>query len=195
MPNPLQTLAPASVSWPWRQPESKTTLQPRHFASPYTDMRERIKAGEPLKPPDPIINRNDFNRPIRTSNLWKAFRKELRNNYGMNDRWIDGRAGSLKPIIGELQHLQKYVQKIQNNDDRHAGNLVRDLREAAVKSLVSISDKNDLHINEGVFRRFITAKVPELDGKEILDIQPTGGTTEQDPELEDLTKKLMAWFQ
>lgn len=113
----------------------------------------------------------------------------------MNEKWLDLRAGPLKTLFGDLHHLRRYLQGLRSEDEK-LGAYIKDLREATVRSMNEISRFNELHINDGVFRRFLTEHMPEIDGKPGRENEvPVGGPTDQDPEQEELVKKLTAWFQ
>lgn len=128
--------------------------------------------------------------------MWNTFRRVLKKDYQMNDKWVDNKAGALKIMIGELAHVRKYVQRLTGSDMKYCGALIRDLRETIVKNLVETSKRHELYINEGVFRRFISDHIPELDGKEgVPVVEQVAGPTDQDPEIDDLVRRMMEWFE
>lgn len=201
MPNPL---LPGNVgrgttsisSWPWERSRSSGELFAQRISAGQLSIGKELAEGNSLPPPAEIgtvLRRDD--PPRMNSKLWNTFKQTMKREYNMNDKWLDTRAGALKTLFGDLHHLRKYLQGLKG-DDSKLGSYIKDLREATVRSMNEISRFNELHINDGVFRRFLTDHVPEIDGKQTRDNEvAVTGPTEQDPEQEDLVRKLTAWFQ
>lgn len=183
-------------AWPWDRKASSGENFAKRIAATQLSIGEALAEGEALPPPPEIgtvLRRDDG--PRASSKLWNEFRKRMKKEYGMNDQWLNTRAGPLKTMFGDMHHLRKYLQGLKMDEEK-LGNYIKDIREATVRSMNDISKFNDLNINDGVFRKFLTEYVPEIDGKQTRALAvPEGGPTDQDPEQEDLVKKLTAWFQ
>ena len=201
MPNPL---LPGNVgrgplahgTWPWTKSKASGELFAERISASQLQIGDQLVEGNALPPPPEIgtVLRRD-ETPRVSSKLWNSFKTTMKRDYGMNDKWLDIRAGALKTVFGDLHHLRKYLQGLKRDDDK-LGSYVRDIREATVRALNDISKFNELHINDGVFRRFLTDYVPEIDGKGSRDCcVAEGGPTDQDPDQEDLVRRLTAWFQ
>lgn len=157
---------------------------------------KELAEGNALPPPPEIgtVLRRD-EPPRANSKLWSTFKQTMKRDYKMNDKLLDQRAGALKTIFADLHHLRKYLQGL-SMEDAKLSSYIKDIREATVRSMNDISRFNELYINDGVFRRFLTAHVPEIDGKHYRENEvAVGGPSEQDPFQEDLVRKLTEWFQ
>lgn len=201
MPNPLLPgntgRGPMAYGqWPWERKKSSGDLFTERIASSQLQIGKDLAEGNTLPPPPEIgtvLRRDESPRP--NSKLWNTFKQTMKREYGMNDKWLDMRAGALKTIFGDLHHMRRYLQGLKRDDEK-LGSYIKDIREATVRSLNEISRFNELHINDGVFRRFLSDNVPEIDGKQSRDNDvAVGGPTDQDPDQEDLVRKLTEWFQ
>lgn len=203
MPNPLVAgnvgYGPFSrATWPWQKTRSSGEKFTERIAASQLPIANSLAEEKPLPPPPPmmdtVLRRQENPRP--NSKLWNTFRQTMKNTYGMNEKWLDLRAGPLKTHFANLHHLRKYLQGLRSDEEK-LGSFIKDLREATVRSMNEISEFNDLNINDGVFRRFLSDHVPEIDGRSNSDeiLTPAGGPTEQDPDQEELVRKLTAWFQ
>lgn len=201
MPNPLLTgnigrSAYTASQWPWERSRASGELFAERISTGQLSIGKELAEGNALPPPPDIgtvLHRSD--PPRANSKLWSAFKQTMKRDYNMNEKWLDLRAGPLKTLFGDLHHLRRYLQGLRSEDEK-LGAYIKDLREATVRSMNEISRFNELHINDGVFRRFLTEHVPEIDGKPGRENEvPVGGPTDQDPEQEELVKKLTAWFQ
>lgn len=201
MPNPLLPgnvgRGPAALgAWPWEKSRASGEVFAQRITSGQLSIGKELADGNCLPPPPEIgtvLRRNENPRP--NSKLWNTFKQTMKRDYNMNDKWLDTRAGALKTLFGDLHHLRKYLQGL-STDEEKLGSYVKDIREATVRSMNDISKFNELHINDGVFRRFLSTHIPEIDGKVTRDnAVPITGPTEQDPDQEDLVRKLTAWFQ
>ena len=189
----------AHGAWPWTKSRASGELFAERISASQLQIGNELTQGNALPPPPEIgtvLRRNEA--PRANSKLWNSFKMTMKRDYGMNDKWLDLRAGALKTIFGDLHHLRKYLQGLRDEDEK-LGSYIRDIREATVRSMNELSKFNELHINDGVFRRFLTDHVPEIDGRRGRDLGVAegaeGGPTDQDPEQEDLVRRLTAWFQ
>lgn len=201
MPNPMimgnvgrGTLS--SSAWPWEKSRASGEVFARRISAGQLSIGQELAEGNSLPPPPELgtVLRRD-EPPRANSKLWNTFKQTMKKEYNMNDKMLDIRAGALKTVFSDLHHLRKYLQGLSKEDDK-LGSYIKDIREATVRSMNEISKFNELHINDGVFRRFLTDHVPEIDGKNSRDNDvPITGPTDQDPEQEDLVRRLTAWFQ
>lgn len=201
MPNPLLAgnvgRGPsAHGAWPWERSRASGELFAERIMASQLSIGKELAEGNSLPPPPEIgtvLRRDD--PPRMNSKLWNTFKQTMKREYNMNDKWLETRAGPLKTLFGDLHHLRKYLQGL-SLDEAKLGSYIKDIREATVRSMNDISRFNELYINDGVFRRFLTEHVPEIDGKRSRDNDVAiGGPSEQDPEQEDLVRKLTEWFQ
>lgn len=201
MPNPMimGNVGRGTLScsaWPWEKSRASGEVFARRISPGQLSIGQELVEGNSLPPPPEIgtVLRRD-EPPRANSKLWSTFKQTMKKEYNMNDKMLDIRAGALKTVFSDLHHLRKYLQGLSKEDDK-LGSYIKDIREATVRSMNEISKFNELHINDGVFRRFLTDHVPEIDGKNSRDNDvPITGPTDQDPEQEDLVRRLTAWFQ
>lgn len=201
MPNPLLAgnvgRAPSGHgAWPWEKARSSGEMFAKRIMSNQLSIGKELAEGNTLPPPPEIgttLRRDD--PPRASSKLWNVFKQTMKREYNMNDKFLETRGGPLKTVFRDLHHLRRYLQGL-STDDTKLGSYIKDIREATVRSMNEISRFNELYINDGVFRRFLTEHVPEIDGKRWRDnTVPESGPTEQDPDQEDLVRKLTEWFQ
>lgn len=201
MPNPL---LPGNVgrgtagmgAWPWEKSRASGEVFAKRIMAGELSIGKELAEGNALSPPPEIgtVLRRD-EPPRVNSKLWNTFKQTMKREYNMNDKLLEQRAGALKTIFADLHHLRRYLQGLSTEDTK-LSSYVKDIREATVRSMNDISRFNELYINDGVFRRFLTDHVPEIDGKQYRDNEVAiGGPSEQDPTQEDLVRKLTEWFQ
>lgn len=201
MPNPMimgnvGRGALSSNAWPWEKSRASGEVFARRISAGQLSIGQELAEGNSLPPPPEIgtVLRRD-GPPRANSKLWNTFKQVMKKEYNMNDKWLETRAGPLKTLFSDLHYLRKYLQSL-GNDETKLGSYIKDIREATVRTMNDISRFNELYINDGVFRRFLTEHVPEIDGKRSKDNDAAiTGPTEQDPDQEDLVRKLTEWFQ
>lgn len=186
-----------TATWPWEKTRASGEVFAKRIAQENLQIGHELAEGNALPPPPEVgTTLRPQTEPIRlNTKMWNTFRKTLKKDYNMNEGWVDARAGPLKSILGGAHHLRKYLQSLNIDKDKLSA-YVRDIREATVRAMNDVSKHNELQINDGVFRRFLTEHVPEIDGKLDRKFTPEIDLVSgQDPDDEDLVTRLTAWLQ
>lgn len=192
MPDPLYGRQYTSwVSGPWaktRETRSRTYI-------------EDLSSGTRFKPKDhqyslasALTKQKRIASKVTKRGMWEQFKKAMKKSYNMEDAWLEGRSGSVKAIINAIGHLKAFVDDVAeaDEDDIFIGNFLKDLANSLLSTLAKISNRNDLHINEGVFRNFLIRVIPEFDENDPNDWNIPQG--EIDDDLEREKDKMIAWL-
>lgn len=126
---------------------------------------------------------------------WEPFKKLLKNHYHMNDDWIENKSGSARYIVNGLTHIKKFVDEVYDlaEDDIHVSNLMKDINNALIKSLSKISDRNEMRVNEGIFRNYINMVCPEFNQMDMDNVNIPMDQYVED-EINQVRDKLAAWM-